>query len=39
MKSEIRSFINSRVLQVPEYDQKHVTVCWQRDGEVKRSLS
>lgn len=32
MKSSIRSFINPRVLAVPEYDQKHVTMCWRNEG-------
>jgi histidinol-phosphate aminotransferase len=34
-----KNMINPRVLQVPEYDQKHVTVCWKQEARIQRLMS
>jgi len=39
MNIDMRQFINHRVLEVPEYDQKHITTCWQREGQLLRLMS
>lgn len=37
--TELRDFVNPRVLEIPEYDQKHVTLCWQNEGKIQRLMS
>lgn len=39
MALDIRSLINPRALDLPEYDQKHVTISWQNEGRVQRLMS
>jgi len=34
-----RKMVNPRVLEVPEYDQKHVTVCWKQEPRIQRLMS
>ena len=37
--TELRDFVNPRVLEIPEYDQKHVTFCWKNEGKIQRLMS
>jgi histidinol-phosphate aminotransferase len=39
MGNNIISLLNPRILDLPEYDQKHITICWQKDGLIERLMS
>jgi histidinol-phosphate aminotransferase len=37
--ASIQSLLNPRVRATPEYDQKHVTICWNNEGAIRRVMS
>ncbi len=39
MSFDLKKTLNPRVLTAPKYDLKHVSVCWEHEGELMRVLS
>ena len=38
MKTDFKALLNPRLFQIPDYDQAHVTKCWQ-DASIHRNMS
>lgn len=39
MTLNVEKLVNPRALEATKYDMKHVTVCWEHDGEIQRAMS
>ncbi len=39
MELDVKTLVNPRALEATKYNMKHVTVCWEHDGELQRAMS